>query len=302
MSSERLKQIAIGLAVLVVLWLGSEAMRRRSDGEGDTFALPQITMATTDSLILERSNDTIVLAKVDDVTWTVNGNRAAYSTVSDLFTDLEGASSGELVAQSEGTHARLEIGDGEARALKVYSGGALTTDLLLGKQGRTYRDVYVRLPGAAEVYSLAANLPSHLNRTMDQWRDRSLTAVTPDSVAALDLRRGNVTRHLTRDSTTWRIDGGDTADSTAMVTLLRQFQALSAIAFPTEAQRDSIDFTRPDRLVVLRGVAGDTLAALELDSLLNGFWVRKMGDTTVYRVSTSTADRIVPTDSVLHGN
>lgn len=302
MSSDRLKQIAIGLGVLIVLWIGSEILRQPSDGGGAPFALPDITLATTDSLILERTGDTVTLTKIDDATWLVNGNRAAYSNVSDLFTDLEGSPEGELVAQSEATHARLEIDEDAARRLQVYAGGNRTVDLLIGKQGRTYRDIYVRAPDEAEVYTLAANLPTHMNRTMDQWRDRSLAAVTPDSVAAVELQRGRVTRRLTRDSTRWAIEGVGAADSTAMITLLRQFQALGAISFPTEGDRDSIDFSGSDRYVVLRSAAGDTLAALELDQFSNGFWVRRMGDTTIYRISTSTGDRIVPTDSVLLGN
>ena len=80
---------------------------------------------------------------------------------------------------------------------------------------------------------------------------------------------------------------------------LDEYESLDATGFRTPEEEVSVDFGRPDRLVALRDVAGAILLELAFDSTPGGFWVRKTGDSTVFRISNFVANRIAPTDSTL---
>ena len=70
MSTQQLKVVALGLAVLLLLWGGSELFSRGSDTVTGSLALPPLTAADVDSIVLQ-SSDSTVLVKQSPTAWTV---------------------------------------------------------------------------------------------------------------------------------------------------------------------------------------------------------------------------------------
>ena len=63
MSPKQLKAIAMGLAVLLLLWGASELFSRGSDTVTGSFALPALNQGDADTIALVKGTDSVVLAK-----------------------------------------------------------------------------------------------------------------------------------------------------------------------------------------------------------------------------------------------
>jgi Domain of unknown function (DUF4340) len=298
MSTDRLKQLAIALAVLVFLWGAVEILRDGFDTGEEVFALGQVTPASVDSVVIERSADTVRLVKrADD--WAVNGYRADSASVAQLFEQLSDTITAELAGENPATHGRFEVDDATGRKLRMYGNGEVLLDLVVGKRGKDFQSVYVRRPGEDDVYLLSTRVATYVDRGFDDWRNKVIAAVEPDSVSRIDILRGGREYAITRTSdTTWTVDGRE-ADRDEVTRILDQFRKLNATGFPDAAQQDSVRFDPADRRAVLRDAADHVLLDIALDSMVGGFWARRTGDSVVYRLDTFRVNQMTPADSTV---
>lgn len=298
MSHQLLGRLGIALAILIVAWIGVEVLRAGpGDGMAD-FPVDSVAAGDVDSVRIERPDGIVVLRRTADSAWTVNGFRADGAAVTDFFGALEEGFQARLVGRNAATHGRFEVDAASARRVQVFDGEAAAVDLVVGKRGPSFRNVYLRLPDEDEVYLVRSRVATFVDRRQDDWRDKAILAVEPDGVAALTVARAGREYTLERADGTWRLNGGP-ADSAAAARLVSQFQALNALGFPSDAQRDSVDFDAPDRRVLLRDADARTVAALVFDSTATGYWVRREGDDTIYRLDRFKVDQLTPADSTL---
>ena len=168
--------------------------------------------------------------------------------------------------------------------------------MLVGKRGPSYESVYLRLPRAEEVHLFRGRLAEAIDRRVDDWRDKQIVRLEPDSVHAVSIRLGRKSYQLSRSGSSWTIHGAP-ADSAAVATFLGRFRDLSSSGFASQAEADSADFAAPERAVRLEGAGSRLLAALAFDSTASAFWVRREGDSTVFRLERWTVDPLTPSDS-----
>ena len=299
MNSYRLKQVTIALAALLLLLGLGEIFRGGFDEPQGDFELPTVAREVVDSIVIRRVADTITLVRRDSADWTVNGHDAAETSINEFFEAISEQSRGQLIAQSAATHRRLEIDDNLARTLLVFGGGETMVHILAGKRGSTFQDAYFRRPDENDVYSVRTRLTTYIERRLDDWRDRTVAAISPDSVGSAEFRRGRRRSSMRREGDGWVLPNGRSADSAAVATVLRQYQTLNATGFPSPAQLDSADFSSSERSATLRDLQGEVLVDIVFDSTAGAFWVRRDGDSTIFRISTFTIDRLTPTDSTL---
>jgi Domain of unknown function (DUF4340) len=299
MNTQTLKRLSGALLVLVVLWVGlSFARHERRDTEG-RFALATFTPKAVDRALIITGADTIKLVR-QDTGWTVGGYRANGAYVDAMLNVLsDTTATSELVAESAASHARLGLDSATAHRLVVMQGARPLAALLVGGQGGTYGTSYVRKPGDNASWQLQGTLSQIANRSLDDWRDKTIVHLDPDSVGAIDMQRGKKTWRLTRaDSGAWTM-GAAAGDSSAVAAVLNQFRTLQASSFASATQADSANFARPDRSVRLTSRSGVPLVSLVMDSTAGGFWVRRAGDSVTYKLDSWLANQVVPVDSTL---
>jgi hypothetical protein len=297
MTPRQLARIAIALAVLVFLWGVAEFFGGGSDTTAARFDLPKLTTADVDTVKIFRATDPLMLVKQAD-TWMVNGHLASSQAVTDLFNGLKDTSRAELVAQSSTSHARLGVDSATGKRVELIQGGQVLASVIVGGRGPGWQGVYARRPGEDNVYLIRADLGNVVERQLDDWRDKLVAAVEPDSVreVRVQLRRGGYT--LRRGDAGWRFAGGAAADSGEVRRMLEQYRNFQGGGFPTAVQADSLDFRRPNRRVTLAG-ASAPLAELLFDSTASWWYVRRAAGGTVYRVESWRLDQLFPADSSL---
>ncbi len=297
MTPKQLMRIAIALAVLLVLWGFAEMLGGGSDTTAARFDLPKLTPADVDTVKVFRATDTLILVRQAD-NWSVNGHLASSQAVTDLFNGLKDTSRAELVAESSTSHAQLGVDSSSGKRVELIKGGQLLASVIVGGRGPGWQGVYARRPGENQVYLIHADLGNVVERQLDDWRDKAVVAVEPDSVREVRVQRGRGGYTLRRGDAGWRFATGATADSGAVRRMLEQYRTLQGGGFPTPAQEDSLDFRWPNRRITLAGRSGP-LAALVFDSTASWWYVRHADGGTVYRVESWRLDQLFPADSSL---
>src|SRR6266571_1036500 len=190
MSSQHLKLIAIGTAVLLLLWGASELFSRGSDTVTGSLALPVLAPADVDTIAVVKGADSIMLAKQSSTAWTVNGHRAALDAVNELFQALNDSVHPELVAQDSASFGRLNVDSAAGRWLRLRRGGKPLLQLIVGVRGSEFPSAYLRRPGDRRVYLWRGRLASLMDRATDDWRDKRIAALEPDSIRGVAVARG----------------------------------------------------------------------------------------------------------------
>jgi len=302
MSPKQLARVAMVLGALLLLWGAASLARRGSLGpsESDRFALAAIPRDSVDSIVIQRPADTARLVRVDSATWTVNGHRASPSAVQEILAALgDTARRTELVGSRSTSHAGFGVDSAKGARVRVVRGDSTVADLVQGNRGPGLEGGYFRFASDSAVYLVGGNLAQALEQSSDELRDKRIAAVSPDSVARIEVTRGRRSYTVRRDGSAWVLAPGGRADSAAVAELLSSYRQVEAAGFATAAQADSAQFGRPDRRLALLRADGSPLLRLAFDSTATGFWVRAGEDSTVYRVDTWSADQLTPSDSAL---
>lgn len=299
MSAKHLKAIAVALAVLLLGWGATELFSRGSDTVTGALELPALAQGDVDTVTIEHGTDTIRLAKQSATAWMVNGFPASLQAVGDLFEALRDTAQPELVAQTRSSFERMGVDTAGGRVLRLARAGKTLAHLIVGRQGQEFNSGYVRKPDEDNVYLWRNRVTSLVNRGVDDWRDRKIAAVTPDSVVTVEIARGKSRYAVHRSGHAWTFTGGGPADSGAVARLLEKYRNVTAGGFATPRQADSANASRPTRRATLRGTRGRALLALVFDSTAGGHWVRQASGGTVYRIDPWDVEQLTPQEHTL---
>ncbi len=303
MSSAQLKVIAGGLLVLLLLWGASALLSRGPDSVRPALDLRVPALADVDSITITKGRDTIAIARQSATDWTVNGHRAALASVTELVQALRDTVRPELVAQDSSSFARLHVDSAGGRWLRLRRGGKPVLEVIVGTRPADFQSAYLRRSGDAHVYLWRGRLGTLVDRTLDDWRDKRIAGVAPDSIAAVDVVRGADRYALTRAGRGWKVNG-TMADSSAVARYLERFKAITAAGFATPEEADSLRTRRPSarrspaRRLAVRSARG-ILLSLAFDSTAGGFLVRHEAGAggegaTVYRMNVWDVDGVTP--------
>ena len=302
MNPQQLKRVVIVLAVAIVFWIVAEMLGGSRDDSETAFVLPALQMSEVNSITITRPAGVLSLRRVGDSTWTVNGYKVAEDMIDNFFHGLAGNSEAELVATGSTVHARMGVDSTAGIFVRIENDGEELASVVFGKQGSVYNTRYVRLAGQDFVYEYSGELVSLVDRSEDDWRDKTIVAIATDSVGRVEARRSEGAYTLNRGEDGWLIGRGGAADSAAVHRMLSQYSLLQASGFASAAQQDSVDFTRPDRTITLFGLQGDTLASMAFDSTSSAYWVKVASDSIIYRVLQWKANQMIPVDSTLRAS
>ena len=304
MSSTQLKLIAGGLLLLLLLWGASALLSRGPDSVRASLDLRVRVLADVDSITIVKGQDTIAIARQSATDWTVNGHRAALASVTELFQALRDTVRPELVAQDSSSFARLEVDSAGGRWLRLRHGGKPVLEVIVGTRPTDFQSAYLRRPGDTHVYLWRGRLGALVERPVDDWRDKRIAGLAPDSIAAVAVVRGAERYALTRAGKGWKANGA-IADSGAVARYLERFKAITATGFATPEEGDSLGTRRrpparrpPTRRLEVRSTRG-VLVSLAFDSTAGGFLVRHVAGAggeggTVYRMNVWDVDGVTP--------
>jgi hypothetical protein len=297
MSANQLRVIALALMLLISGWLGARLLSHKSDVIRGRLMLPPVKAEQTDSIVIRHGADTLRLVRAGTA-WTVNGYRAGREPVGQLFLAFIDTTVPDLAAVSPSSFQRMGVDSSSGYWLRVWSGGRPTVKLVIGALAPQASSGYVRREGSDSILLWRGNLVDLARRQVNEWRDRQIGAVVPESVFSVTVTARR-SYGLRRSGTTWRFATGGAADSGKVAGLLALYRGFTASGFGTAAQADSGKKPAARRTLALVGARGAKLLELTFDSSSTGTWARRTGDDNVYRVDAWRLNSFVPPDSAL---
>lgn len=306
MSEKALKRLVGALAVVALLWgvatLVSRAGSDRMGDGGDVSAFFEgVDSASVTRARIERPRDTIALALEDGV-WRVNGFASDSGSVARFLRTLTEAEVTDLVATNPANHERMGVSADSARVLVLQVGGE-TRRLLFGKEGPRVATIYARAPDDDEVYLVEGGLWSHLNRLLDDWRNRRLLAIDTARVSRIAVDRDGDRFTLVRRDTTWTFEDGSPARASQVRSLLNELGGgLVASRFVTG--EEPLAARPPGGSTTAYAGTGEVLAQVTVSTADNeegtgDRWGMVAGDSVRYRLPGFRVDMIVPTRASL---
>jgi hypothetical protein len=297
MSTNQLRVIALALMLLISGWLGARLLSHKSDVIRGRLILPSVKAEQTDSIVIRHGTDTLRLVRAGTA-WTVNGYRAGREPVGQLFLAFIDTTVPDLAAVSPSSFQRMGVDSSSGYWLRVWSGGQPTVKLVIGALAPQASSGYVRREGSDSILLWRGNLVDLARRQVNEWRDRQIGAVVPESVFSVNVTARR-SYGLRRSGTNWRFAAGGAADSGKVAGLLALYRGFTASGFGTAAQADSGKKPAARRTLALVGAGGAKLLELTFDSSSTGIWARRTGEDYVYRVDAWRLNSFVPPDSAL---
>jgi hypothetical protein len=274
MSRQQLIRLIGAFGVALLLWGVLAIVRRPPSDRSERLALPRVDTGAVDTIAI----GTTVLAR-SGALWRVNGYPTAPEAVTEALKGLADTSaSTELVAESKTSHDRLGVGADSGKHVRVIGHGKTVLDLIAGKRTQDLGGVYVRRANENAVYALHGGIASSVTKSLDDWRDKRIVSVVPESVATVTVQRGAYTISYRRG----------VGDTTKLATVLGSYRDLRATGF---ADSMSAHPTLRARLV---GKSGATLADLVFDSTASGVRARADSGGTIYRLDTWMLGQLLP--------
>lgn len=302
MSPSFLKRAGLVLLVLLIVWGLLAVLRRDTSEEIGRLVIPTIDPADLNQVTIQSATDTIYLARLPNNNWEANGLPATSSVVNELYNavfDSAMMAESELAARSASSHARMGVTDMGRSRMLFMAGADTLADLRVGNPTEGGKGAFVRLGDAVEVYRVKGDLARLGSQGVDGWREKKIVGVAEENVGSVEVSWPGRRYTLARaEAGGWVIDGAPT-DTLATSAFFRGFLDLQAAGFPTAPEAETIDFTRPDGRIVLRGMGGDTLAALVFDSTESAIWTRHASGGPVYRLELWHGARLAPGRDVL---
>lgn len=292
-----IKRLAGVLLGALIVWGVLAGAGRLREDRAPRFSLPHVDSAAIDTIALERRGDTATLARHAHV-WRVNGFPVDNEHVHDLLRGLvDSAEWGELVAENPSSYARLGVGADSGLRLRVVSHGKQVVDVTSGKRTTDWTGIYLRRNGDSAVYALhSALLGEALTRPADDWRDKRIARINPDSVATVDVQRGARRTMLQRAGVKWTVEA-EPADSAAVAGMLDLYKTFDATGFASAAQADSLRPANRVAAVRLRSKSGALLLGIRFDSTAGGGWARADSGGPVFKIDPYQLAHLAPAES-----
>jgi hypothetical protein len=290
MTKQQVTRLVGAFGIALLLWGVLAIMRRPPNDRAERLTLPKVDTAAVDTVVLGAT--TLVR---QDKSWRANGYPAASDAIAELLRGLADTGAwSELVAESKTSYGRLGVGADSGQHVRVIARGKTVLDLITGKRTQDYGGVYLRLANAEPVYALHGGIASAVTKTADDWRDKRIVAIAPESVATVAIQHGKKSYVLRRANGGWKFADGRDADSTAVNTLLGSYKDLNASGFAPPS-----DFQAGALHAKITSNSGAAVANFAFDSTTTGVYLRADSGGVVFKIEPWVLGQLMPADSTL---
>ena len=262
----------VGIAACVAGMWGLAVRARVVASDTTRQVLCPVDPATVDGLSVARGGGQPTrLARAQDGRWRIV---APYSAAADdapvarlldvaTLTPIEDMRSEDELRQLDESLA--DFGLRPPCATVTLTSGGHTNTLHFGAFTASGREVYARVEGLMNVFTLAADAFAAVPSNADAFRPRALLACPPDEIAGIEFRMPDAPPvRLVREGTTWKITAPSAApaDAAVVATLLERLASaqIGTFTLPSAAQPQPAG-TSPDGVLPTAALAPYGLAA-----------------------------------------
>jgi hypothetical protein len=153
--------------------------------------------------------------------------KADQPTVANLIHDMRTLEVKSVVSSRPEKFDVFQVDTVSATRLTVYEHGSPSVSLLVGKIGSSYTEQYVRELPSNDVDAVDLSLNYTVNRSVNDWRDKSIASVPKENIKEIRYQYGDTTFTIAFKDSVWMIgkDPVKTEDVTGIINALSDFKA-----------------------------------------------------------------------------
>lgn len=247
--------IALALVIFVSIYVPLTSGNNESRAVGSTL----FNFKTDDIRGVKITNGDIAFElKRGDFGWKIApepNDRASAKAIKKLIESARSAIILDRIASRE-IHDRDQLsqyGLKKSRVRLDFKGDG-DPSLLIGKDAADEKRIYVRFENSRDIYLISDELVNQLLRSPQDFRDRSLTNLSPARVDRLVIRQTNGEMELKRDAKGWHIIKplNARADETAVDALIRKLLGLRITNFLSDKKDNSAQLGLSEPLAEMR--------------------------------------------------
>jgi hypothetical protein len=305
MRRRELQPLLLVLAVLVILFVGAEALRRLRTGEPRSVAIfSEFDPSLVETITIARGTTRLYLTR-EGSTWSVLSDTISYRADPDmvqrLITSLEDLN-GTVVSENPDNHSVFDVDSTKGIEVSVLGPkDQILADLVIGKVAPSMAGTYFRRGHEPEVYLADGFLRSIYSNTLRTWRNRKILAFEPSELRAIELGSAPELIRLERSDSTlpWRMTRPEEApaNTAAVDEIARVLSHLTGSDFaPDTLGREGAGLAPPQYRLQVELASGETkevTAGGDPEAVrLN---VQVTGDETIYVVPKVTIEMAMKT-------
>lgn len=213
--------------------------------------------------------------------------RADPASVTQLVGGLAKFRPGSLVSSNPEKQRLFQV-DSTGTLMTVTDRAGAVLQLVFGKMGPSFTEVYFRLPDSKDVY-LGEGIDSWmLTREPKEWRDKTILASNTQAVTEINYTVGPATTTFARDSAGW-VSGTRRANIESLNPALTALMGLKADDFIDS----SVQFRNHPLTVQVKGPEEVTLNLYPLDADSSRYALQSSTTPQLFVVSKYTANQLL---------
>lgn len=283
--------LAVVLLILVSLWVMQRVQRSHIVVSEPVATLKVDPDRVTKLKVVQPNGDAVVIERIAGA-WRMTSPleyRAEDAVVTGTLRQLESLKLEDVVSTNPEKRGTFQV-DSTGTDVLVMAGDDTVLALIVGKTTPDFSHTYVRREGKDAVYRADGILTYNFKKPVDDWRDKSILDLTPESISRLTLDYPKEKIHIVvaRADSTWTLTEGNGAaegtDSTAVVQLVRAAAKLSAGSFAKPEEIAGLDMKSPDfRLRVESDLGTETVDFVEGQDE-NKIYAQREGHDTIFQL------------------
>ncbi len=220
--------VALLVVLLVVAYLVMQKPGEQSSS-GVGALLVHLDSVAVDKLEIKAAAKHIVLEKQGSdwfLTQPIN-YKADQPTVANFIHDMKSLEVKNVVSSKPEKFEVFQVDTASATRVTAYEHGSPSVTLLFGKIGSSYTEQYVRKLPSNDVDAVDLTLNYAVNRSLNEWRDKSIVSVPKENIKEIRYQYGDTTFAVAFKDSVWMIgkDAIRAEDVTGVVNSLSDFRA-----------------------------------------------------------------------------
>ncbi|HEY6950916.1 MAG TPA: DUF4340 domain-containing protein [Bacteroidota bacterium] len=220
--------VALLAVLLVIAYLVMQRSGERSTS-GAGALLVHIDSVAVDRLEIQSPKSRLVLEK-RGVDWYMKepiDYRADQTAVANLIHDAKTLEIKSVVSNKPGKFPVFQVDTISGTRFTVYEKGSKAAELIIGKVGGAYTDLYVRKLSSDDVNAVDPPISYQMNRAAKDWRDKTIITTAKESIKEIKYQYGDTTFTLAYKDSVWVVGNNTvkTEDVNGVLSTLSNFQA-----------------------------------------------------------------------------
>lgn len=301
MDSKKIQFLMMLLLAVGAVYYASERLSAKKSQKAEVNLAAGFEAAKAAAITVRSPGSDAVSLKKKDGRWTVTSGKSTYdadaAAPAALLGQIGNMKSATMASKNPKNFDAFEVSDSKAVEVKIEDdAGAVLAWVLLGKNGPDIFSTYVRAQNSQNVYLVPGMLKSSADRSLNDWRDKTLRKLDPDKINLYSVSGDRDLQLRKTPAGSWQsICGGRVSDCPSAGQIIRSFAALAAADFSDNSTAQA-RLDKPRRTITAI-LADGTSSTLTMGMDKNAFqqFVKTGAQDQVYVVEKSQLDSLSPT-------